>query len=273
MSWVTTHRRHHQHSDRPGDPHSPISPVPRSQWGGLVHAHVGWLFRAPACVRRRDAADLLIDRDLRIVSGLFPVFAVLMLAVPFLAGWLVVGTIGGAVTALIWGGLVRGFLAYHATWSINSVCHTYGKNPFRTTDRSRNVAALAVLSLGESWHNAHHAFPALARHGVDRRQLDLTATCIRVWERIGLVDSVRWPDASALALRRIPVPARSAGDAHSAHCGAGRAASPRCDDEARAFGLGVPRRHVLTAVANATVSTLHPAICLEERGPFGWRVV
>jgi stearoyl-CoA desaturase (delta-9 desaturase) len=211
VSWVTTHRRHHQHSDRPGDPHSPISPVPRSRWGGLVHAHVGWLFRAPARARRRDAADLLIDRDLRIVSGLFPVFAALTLAVPFFAGWLVVGTIGGAVTALIWGGLVRVFLAHHVTWSINSVCHTYGKHPFRTTDRSRNVAALAVLTLGESWHNAHHAFPALARHGVDRRQVDLTATCIRVWERIGLVHSVRWPDASALALRRIPVPAQVGG--------------------------------------------------------------
>jgi stearoyl-CoA desaturase (delta-9 desaturase) len=208
VSWVTTHRRHHQHSDRAGDPHSPISPVQHSQWGGLVHAHVGWLFRAPAPVQRRDAADLLIDRDLRIVSGFFPVFVALTFAVPFFAGWLVVGSIGGAVTALIWGGLVRVFLGHHVTWSINSVCHTYGKHPFRTTDRSRNVAALAVLSLGESWHNAHHAFPALARHGVDRRQVDLTATCIRVWERIGLVHHVHWPDASALALRRIPMPSQ-----------------------------------------------------------------
>jgi stearoyl-CoA desaturase (delta-9 desaturase) len=206
VSWVTTHRRHHKHSDRPGDPHSPISPVPRSKWGGLVHAHVGWLFRVPVPARRRDSADLLIDRDLRIVSGLFPVFAVLTLAVPFFAGWLVAGNIGGAVSALIWGGLVRIFLAHHVTWSINSACHTHGKHPFRTIDQSRNVAALAVLSLGESWHNAHHAFPALARHGVDRRQLDLTATCIRVWERLGLVHSVHWPDPSALALRRISQP-------------------------------------------------------------------
>jgi stearoyl-CoA desaturase (delta-9 desaturase) len=206
VSWVTTHRRHHQRADRPGDPHSPISPVPRSQWSGLFHAHVGWLFRVPAPARRRDAADPLIDRDLRIVSGLFPVFAALTLAVPFFAGWLVVGTIGGAVTALLWGGLVRVFLGHHVTWSINSVCHTYGKQPFRTTDRSRNVAALAVLSLGESWHNAHHAFPALARHGVDRRQLDLTALCIRAWERVGLAHDVRWPEASSLALRRIAVP-------------------------------------------------------------------
>lgn len=206
VSWVTTHRRHHQHSDRPGDPHSPVVPRPRSQWSGLLHAHVGWLFRAPAPARRRDAADLLIDRDLRVVSGLFPVFALLTLAVPFFAGWAVAGTLTGAITALIWGGLVRIFLAHHVTWSINSVCHTFGKRPFRTTDRSRNVAALALLSLGESWHNAHHAFPSFARHGVDRHQIDVTAACIRVWERLGLVHSVQWPDPAKVALRRNSAP-------------------------------------------------------------------
>jgi stearoyl-CoA desaturase (delta-9 desaturase) len=209
VTWVTTHRRHHKYSDRPGDPHSPIAPAPRSQWTGLLHAHLGWLFRTPAPVRRLDAADLLIDRDLRVVSQLFPAFAALALVVPFVAGWVMVGTVRGAVTALIWGGLVRIFLGHHLTWSINSVCHTFGKHPFRTTDRSRNVAALALLSLGESWHNAHHAFPTLARHGVDRRQVDITAACIRLWERLGLVHSVRWPDAGKLERRRIVVPAPS----------------------------------------------------------------
>ncbi len=206
VDWVTTHRRHHRHSDRPGDPHSPLSPEPRSQWTGLLHAHVGWLFRVPAPARRRDAADLLLDHDLRVVSRLFPLFAAATVVIPFVAGWVVVGTLSGAVTALIWGGLARVFLAHHVTWSINSVCHTFGTRPFHTTDRSRNVAALSVLSLGESWHNAHHAFPSLARHGVDRRQLDITAVCIRLWERLGLVHSVRWPEARQLACRRIPMP-------------------------------------------------------------------
>jgi stearoyl-CoA desaturase (Delta-9 desaturase) len=206
VSWVSTHRRHHRRSDRPDDPHSPFWPRPRSQWTGLVHAHVGWLFRVPAPARRRDAADVLVDRDLRVVSRLFPLFAALTLAVPFLAGWVVVGTMSGAITALLWGGLVRIFLAHHLTWSINSVCHRFGMRTFRTTDQSRNVAALALLSLGESWHNAHHAFPSLARHGVDRGQIDLTAACIRLWERLGFVHSVHWPDVQQLALRRIPVP-------------------------------------------------------------------
>jgi stearoyl-CoA desaturase (delta-9 desaturase) len=210
VNWVTTHRRHHRHADRPGDPHSPVSPLPRSQWRGLLHAHIGWLFRVPERARRRDAADLLLDRDLRVVSGLFPLFAALTLAVPFFAGWVVAGTVSGALTAMLWGGLVRIFLAHHVTWSINSVCHVFGTREFRTTDQSRNVAALALLSLGESWHNTHHAFPSLARHGVDRRQIDLTAACIRLWERLGLVHSVHWPEIRQLALRRIAVPVLAA---------------------------------------------------------------
>jgi stearoyl-CoA desaturase (Delta-9 desaturase) len=212
VSWVTNHRRHHQFSDRPGDPHSPALSEHRSLWRGLLHAHVGWLFRAPFPARRRDAADLLVDRDLVVVSKLFPVWVLLTLGVPFALGWAIWGTLGGALTALLWGGVVRIFLVHHVTWSINSICHVWGDRPFRTTDRSRNVGALALVSMGESWHNAHHAFPSLARHGVERRQLDLTASCIRVWERFGWVHSVRWPTKEQLATRRI-VPVRPLGSA------------------------------------------------------------
>jgi stearoyl-CoA desaturase (delta-9 desaturase) len=203
VSWVTNHRRHHQFSDRAGDPHSPHVPKHRSIWRGLAHAHVGWLFRAPLPVRRRDAADLLVDRDLVVVSRLFPLWVLVTFGAPFLIGWAIWGTLGGALTALLWGGVVRIFLVHHVTWSINSICHVFGTRPFRTTDRSTNVWALAVLSLGESWHNAHHAFPSLARHGVERRQIDLTASCIKLWERLGWVHSVRWPSVEQLATRRI----------------------------------------------------------------------
>jgi stearoyl-CoA desaturase (delta-9 desaturase) len=99
---------------------------------------------------------------------------------------------------------------HHVTWCIHSVCHVVGKRPFRSADASRNVAILAPLSMGESWHNAHHAFPSLARHGVDRHQIDLTASCIRLWERLGLVHSVHWPEVRQLALRRIATPVRPA---------------------------------------------------------------
>src|SRR5215203_3464708 len=212
MSWVSNHRRHHRYSDHAGDPHSPLSvgddgdesgnAPRRTSLRGLFHAHVGWLFRAEPADEQRFASDLLEDRDLRIVSRLFPLWASCGLAIPFLAGWAFAGTLTGAVTALVWGGLVRIFLVHHVTWSVNSVCHAFGRRPFRTRDRSKNFAALALLSFGESWHNSHHAFPTLARHGVDRGQLDITAACIRLWERLGWVHDVRWPRPAQLARRR-----------------------------------------------------------------------
>jgi stearoyl-CoA desaturase (Delta-9 desaturase) len=214
MSWVSNHRRHHRHSDQVGDPHSPLSLGDDHEPGraargaslrGLFHAHVGWLFRSGPADEQRYAADLLADRDLRVVSRLFPLWALCGLAVPFFAGWAFAGTIAGAVTALVWGGLVRIFLVHHVTWSVNSVCHAFGRRPFQTRDRSKNFAPLALLSLGESWHNSHHAFPTLARHGVDRGQLDLTAACIRIWERLGWAHDVHWPRPAQLARRRATV--------------------------------------------------------------------
>jgi stearoyl-CoA desaturase (delta-9 desaturase) len=212
MSWVSNHRRHHQYSDHVGDPHSPVSvadgepeaddATPRTNLRGLLHAHVGWLFKSEPIDEQRYAADLLEDRDLRVVSRLFPLWALCGLAIPFFAGWVFTGTVTGAVTALVWGGLVRIFLVHHVTWSVNSVCHAFGRRPFHTRDRSKNFAPLALLSFGESWHNSHHAFPTLARHGVDRWQLDITAACIRMWERLGWAHDVRWPRPAQLARRR-----------------------------------------------------------------------
>ena len=138
-----------------------------------------------------------------IVSRLFPLFAAATFALPFVVGWVAVGTLTGAVSALVWGGLLRIVLVHHVTWSTNSVCHIFGKRPFRSDDRSSNVAALAVLSLGESWHNAHHAFPRLARHGVDRGQLDLTALAIRGWEKLGWVHDVHWARPEVLTRKRV----------------------------------------------------------------------
>jgi stearoyl-CoA desaturase (delta-9 desaturase) len=204
-SWVANHRVHHRFSDREGDPHSPHSPARRSPFRGLLHAHVGWLFRPGPETERRDIADLLVDRDLVVVSRLFPLFAFATFALPFVVGWVAVGTLAGAITALVWGGLLRIVLVHHLTWSTNSVCHVFGKRPFRSDDQSRNVAVLAALSLGESWHNAHHAFPRLARHGVDRGQLDLTALAIRGWEKLGWAHDVHWARPEVLARKRVAV--------------------------------------------------------------------
>ena len=200
-SWVGNHRVHHRCSDRSGDPHSPVVGA-RSRMRGLLHAHMGWLFRPGPEVRRRDVADLLVDRDIVVVSKMFPLFAFLTFAVPFALGWLVTHSWWGAIMGLVWGGLARVFLAHHVTWSVNSLCHVFGRRPFETGDRSANVAPLALLSLGEAWHNAHHAFPTSARHGVERFQLDITARCIRVWEQLGWAHSARWLRAEQLDRRR-----------------------------------------------------------------------
>ena len=201
VTWVANHRRHHVHSDQPGDPHSPH--VDESGgYGtlrGFLHAHVGWLFRADSTSTERYARDLLNDRDLATVSRLFPLFAVASLALPFVLGWALSLSLVGGLTAFLWAGLVRMALLHHVTWSINSICHMTGRHPFTAKDRSGNVAALAVLSFGESWHNLHHAYPTSARHGVLRGQLDSSAGLIRLFEKAGWATNVRWPTPERLA--------------------------------------------------------------------------
>lgn len=210
ISWVANHRRHHVHSDGVGDPHSPHVPDP--QPGGrrrrFLHAHLGWLFQPDTTSSRQMAPDLLKDRDVVVLDRLFPLFAVVSLAGPFFAGLLLSGTLRGAVTAFVWAGLIRMALLHHVTWSINSVCHLFGQHPFKTKDRSGNVAALSVLSMGESWHNLHHAMPSSARHGVDRGQLDSSARVIRIFEQLGWATRVRWPaPARVEGARRSSMPA------------------------------------------------------------------
>ncbi len=194
-SWVANHRRHHMFSDQPGDPHSPhrYGTGALAQAKGFAFAHVGWLFTPDATSTTRFAPDLLRDDDIVLATRLFPVFAVMSLAIPFGIGWMITGTFTGALTALIWAGFVRMALFHHVTWSINSVCHMFGTRPFKTKDRSTNFAPLALLSLGESWHSYHHANPSSARHGVLPRQVDLSAGLIRLLERAGWVTRVRWP--------------------------------------------------------------------------------
>ncbi|WP_371526430.1 acyl-CoA desaturase [Streptomyces sp. NBC_01283] len=206
IGWVATHRRHHAFTDRPGDPHSPYryGTHLRGQLRGLLHAHVGWLFRNDPTSSERYAPDLLADRGIRAVSRAFPALCVITLALPFGLGWVIGGSWLHGVTGLLWGGLVRIALLHHVTWSVNSLCHMIGERPFRTRshDRATNLWPLALLSFGESWHNLHHADPTSARHGVGRCQLDPSAAVIRLLERLGLVRDVRWPTPARVAARR-----------------------------------------------------------------------
>jgi stearoyl-CoA desaturase (Delta-9 desaturase) len=204
IGWVAEHRKHHMHTDKPRDPHSPVRP-PTQVFGrtrGFFHAHAGWFFTPTGTTREQYAPDLLADRDIVVVDRMFVPLCVATLAAPFLIAFAITGSWQAGIAALLMAGLVRVGLLHHVTWSTNSVCHMFGTRPFRTADVSTNFAPLALLSMGEAWHNAHHAFPAMARHGVDPGQIDTSALTIRVFERLGWVSHVRWPDPTRLALRR-----------------------------------------------------------------------
>jgi stearoyl-CoA desaturase (Delta-9 desaturase) len=194
IPWVENHRLHHTFSDRDGDPHSPLEfgSSRGARLRGLWHAHMGWLFAGQSVAQGRQAHDLRRDHDLAVISRLFPVWCLLSLALPFGLGWAVGGTLAAGATALLWAGAVRIVVLHHVTWSINSLCHMFGKRPFETQDHSTNLALLSVMSFGESWHNAHHAFPRGARHGVLPRQWDSAATLIRTCERVGWARDVHW---------------------------------------------------------------------------------
>jgi stearoyl-CoA desaturase (delta-9 desaturase) len=209
IEWVSTHRKHHAFSDRPGDPHSPhVDQAPgwRGALHGLVHAHVGWMFRGKDMANpRRYAKDLLADRDLRFISKTFPLWVIVGLAIPFALGVVLSGSIIGGLTGLLWGGAVRIFLLHHMTFSINSLCHFFGRRTFATGDESRNLAWLAPITMGEAWHNNHHAFPTSARHGLGRWQLDPGAWLISALERSRLAwDVVRISPERQLARRASP---------------------------------------------------------------------
>ena len=195
ITWVADHRKHHTFTDQAGDPHSPHLAGP-GFWGavkGLWHAHVGWLFETVGMAEReRFAPDLLRDRVLKVVDKLFFLWVGLSLAIPFALGWLLGGGLGAALTALLWGGFVRVFLLHHVTWSINSVCHFFGRKRFDIEDESRNVFWLAPLSMGEAWHHNHHAFPTSAFHGLSpwERVADPTGLLIALLEKLGIIWNV-----------------------------------------------------------------------------------
>jgi stearoyl-CoA desaturase (delta-9 desaturase) len=191
LDWVADHRKHHAHADKEGDPHSPHVGH-GSGLAGLWHAHTGWLLETQGQADwKRYAGELYEDKRMRRIGKRFPMLVVVSLVVPTLAGFVLHGfTLGGALRGYIWGGLVRIFLVHHVTWSVNSICHFFGRRRFDIEDHSTNVAWLAVFSLGESWHHNHHAFPRSAYHGLRWWELDLSGLFISGMERVGLAWNV-----------------------------------------------------------------------------------
>lgn len=211
ITWVADHRKHHAFTDQEGDPHSPhlSGPGVIGAVRGLWHAHVGWLFETVGqAERERFAPDLMRDPTMRIIDRLFLLWVALGLILPFALGWIIGGSLGVALTTLVWAGLVRVLLLHHVTWSINSVCHFFGRRRFEVDDESRNVFWLAPISMGEAWHHNHHAFPTSAFHGLRfwERVADPTGLLIALLERLGLVwDVVRIsPERQAAKLAGTP---------------------------------------------------------------------
>ena len=213
--WVTDHRKHHALSDQEGDPHSPHAGFAPNAWGalkGFFHAHMGWLFHLKGMERGEHyGKDLYDDRLIRRIDRMYFLWVVLSFAVPFAIGY----AVGGAswklgLEVLVWGGLIRVFAYQHATFSVNSICHMFGRRSYRSRDESRNNWVVAALTFGEGWHNNHHAFPASARHGLDRLQLDIAWITIRTLEKLGLAWNVRLPtrELSARAAGSTPASGR-----------------------------------------------------------------
>lgn len=185
IDWAANHLKHHAHADEEGDPHSPVE--------GFFHAHIGWLFSAPPADRERYCKRHMKDPIISAIDRTFLVWVALGLAIPYaIAGF----------EGLLWGGFVRIVLVNHVSWSVNSVCHTFGARPFDIKDQSRNNWLLGVLAFGEGWHHNHHAFPAMAFHGMTRRQPDLTALIIRALNRLGLVWNIKLPSSELVERRR-----------------------------------------------------------------------
>jgi len=180
LEWAATHTKHHAQADREGDPHSPIE--------GFFHAHIGWLFKDRMADPNIYCRHLVKDPIVVFVSRTFFLWVGLSLLIPFLlGGW----------SGLLWGGLVRIFLAHHVTWSVNSVCHFWGMRPFRSDDHSRNNFLFGILALGEGWHNTHHAFPTSARHGLRWWEIDVSYVVIRILAWLRLAWNVKVPSKQA----------------------------------------------------------------------------
>jgi stearoyl-CoA desaturase (delta-9 desaturase) len=213
ISWVADHRKHHAYSDRFGDPHSPHvdnggGTLKGTGWRGalrgLGHAHVGWLFdHTQRGARDRFAPDLLADPVVAFVDRTFILWSLVGLAIPFGLGWLIGGTVAAGLEGVLWGGAVRILALHHVTYSINSLCHFFGRRRFSTSDHSRNLLWLAPFSFGESWHNNHHAFPTSAFHGMGATELDISGLVIAGLERAGLVWDVQRVGATKMAAKAV----------------------------------------------------------------------
>lgn len=245
--WVATHRRHHRFSDHDGDPHSPHR-GDDSRWSrikDLFHAHFGWSLTD----RLTDGAlryipDLTSDARLVRVQRLHLLWIAVGLAIPAILMYAIAGTWQAAVGGLLWGGFVRLTVTNQVTYAVNSICHVWGSRSFESADQSRNNLLVAILSMGEGWHNNHHAFPTSARHGQHWWEPDLSWTVIKLLRRCGLAWNIKTPTAEQL---------QTGERAYTASLAA--KATPPTDDRA-----DLPKRKSKLLAALSATRTDHPVI-------------
>jgi stearoyl-CoA desaturase (delta-9 desaturase) len=206
VSWAALHRRHHECSDTEGDPHSPNLSGGgwRGRLRGLAHSHFLWMHRHDYPNIVHYTPDLLKNRALTRISRAYYPIVVAGVLFPALIGGLVTLSWAGAVSGLLWGGFVRIFLLEHIVWAINSFLHVYGTKPYESREQSRNGAIFALLTLGEAWHNNHHAFPESASFGLDWYRVDPGFWLVRLLTACGLAWDVGLPtDERRAAKRRV----------------------------------------------------------------------
>ncbi len=209
IEWCATHRKHHALSDQPGDPHTPYDFEPGffNSIKGFLHAHMGWILTGHIISKeqQRYVPDLLQDPMAVWIHNYWEVFWYpLSFAIPTVAAWLITGTAEGALLGFLWGGCARVFLLQHMTFSINSICHMFGRKDYQSSDESRNNLICGIFCGGEGFHNNHHAFPTSARHGLEWWQFDLTWWVIRTMELCGLAWDVKLPTPAMLERKRLP---------------------------------------------------------------------
>lgn len=206
IDWCATHRRHHAFADEYGDPHSPhlaTAPGVRGVLSGLWFAHMGWLFDANKTQDAEWAPDLVEDPDMVRINRRFFHTSIATFFLPPVIAFALTFSFSAALSAFLWASLVRIFLLHHVTWSINSVCHFYGKEAYQARDESKNVWPLSPISFGESWHNNHHAFPWSARLGLRPWQIDTGWYAIRLFQALRLIRDVKVPSRKQMEAKSL----------------------------------------------------------------------
>ena len=207
LDWCMVHRKHHQFSDHEGDPHSP-SLSGEGFWNGVKgfwHSHIGWMFKDnwSRGERKKFVPDLMNDPMLVSIDRNYHWWVWATFLIPLVIGGLATWSWQGAILGFIWGGLARVCLSHHMTWSINSICHIFGPQHYKSSDDSRNNLFFGYFSHGEGWHNNHHAFPTSAKHGLKWWQFDLSWVIIRTMQFFGLAWNVKLPSEKQLKAREL----------------------------------------------------------------------